>query len=278
MTQHGRDQLYEDWHQFFTAQQGQDLPAEEVVQLVRGGDYGWPKCYFDNSQQKLVLAPEYGGDGGKKVGVCSEKKGPAAVFPGHWRQTISNFIMQRLSGRLSGRSLHRLPRFVEIGAGSPGRLQRSLPALRRRQGLWSLRGLRRWLRRSRKGTWKGHLPAIGSRRGTGRRALHHRRCARAHLARNLQRRPQRRRRGGSSACRNRCDPRLTPCRRKAFIRMPASRRLQARPRSRLRWAAASSSARSAVRHAPVATERTPRAPQWEPISPAGKWLWSDWKP
>jgi hypothetical protein len=35
-----------------------------VFLLGRGVDYGWPKCYFDGLQQKLVLAPEYGGDGG----------------------------------------------------------------------------------------------------------------------------------------------------------------------------------------------------------------------
>ena len=54
------------------------------MHLEQGGDYGWPECYFDNFQKKLVLAPEYGGDGGKKVGVCAEKKGPVAFFPAHW--------------------------------------------------------------------------------------------------------------------------------------------------------------------------------------------------
>ena len=36
------------------------------------------------TQQKLVLAPEYGGDGGKAVGPCAQKRGPVAVFPAHW--------------------------------------------------------------------------------------------------------------------------------------------------------------------------------------------------
>ena len=57
VTQHGRDQLYEDWPKLYTPEQGHDLPAEEVVQLKPGGDYGWPECYFDGNQQKLVLAP-----------------------------------------------------------------------------------------------------------------------------------------------------------------------------------------------------------------------------
>jgi len=83
-TQHGRDQLAENWPKLYTPQQGQNLPAEELLKIEQGRDYGWPECYFDGTQQKLVLAPEYGGDGGKTVGVCASKQGPAAFFPAHW--------------------------------------------------------------------------------------------------------------------------------------------------------------------------------------------------
>lgn len=83
-TQHGRDQLFEDWPHLYTPEQGQNLPAEELVQLERGADFGWPDCYFDALQQKLVLAPEYGGDGGQKIGICAQKQPPAAAFPAHW--------------------------------------------------------------------------------------------------------------------------------------------------------------------------------------------------
>jgi len=84
VTQHGRDQLHEDWPEFFTPQQGYELPAEEIVQLKKGADYGWPECYYDPQRKKLVLAPEYGGDGGKKIGVCTDRQEPAAAFPAHW--------------------------------------------------------------------------------------------------------------------------------------------------------------------------------------------------
>lgn len=83
-TQHGRDQLYENWPKLYNAGQGQNLPAEELLRIERGADYGWPGCYYDNVQQKLVLAPEYGGDGGKAVGACASKTGPIAFFPAHW--------------------------------------------------------------------------------------------------------------------------------------------------------------------------------------------------
>jgi glucose/arabinose dehydrogenase len=83
-TQHGRDQLSEDWPQLYTQAKGQSLPAEELVELHEGADFGWPKCYFDGDQGKLVLAPEYGGDGGKTVGHCAQKQAPVAFFPAHW--------------------------------------------------------------------------------------------------------------------------------------------------------------------------------------------------
>jgi glucose/arabinose dehydrogenase/mono/diheme cytochrome c family protein len=83
-TQHGRDQLSQNWPNLYQPKQGAELPAEELLRVEQGGDYGWPECYFDDKQNKLVLGPEYGGDGGKKVGVCAEKKPPIASFPAHW--------------------------------------------------------------------------------------------------------------------------------------------------------------------------------------------------
>jgi glucose/arabinose dehydrogenase/mono/diheme cytochrome c family protein len=82
-TQHGRDQLRENWPQFYTAEQGANEPAEELLQLERGADFGWPYCYYDYSMKRLVLAPEYGGDG-KGIGLCAEKREPVAAFPAHW--------------------------------------------------------------------------------------------------------------------------------------------------------------------------------------------------
>jgi glucose/arabinose dehydrogenase/cytochrome c5 len=83
-TQHGRDQLHEDWPELYTAQQGFELPAEEMMILKEGAAYGWPMCYFDSTQKKLMLGPEYGGDGGKKVGGCANTEPPVASFPAHW--------------------------------------------------------------------------------------------------------------------------------------------------------------------------------------------------
>jgi glucose/arabinose dehydrogenase len=83
-TQHGRDQLWENWPKLYTPDQGHNEPAEELVRLQQGADFGWPECYYDYDQKKLVLAPEYGGDGGKTQGVCAQKQPPVAAFPAHW--------------------------------------------------------------------------------------------------------------------------------------------------------------------------------------------------
>lgn len=48
-----------------------------------GGNFGWPYCYFDYAQQKLLLNPEYGGDG-KTVGRCSAFTLPVMSYPAHW--------------------------------------------------------------------------------------------------------------------------------------------------------------------------------------------------
>src|ERR1700733_11815648 len=84
VTQHGRDQLHANWPDLYKPEEEATQPAETLLRLSQGGDYGWPKCYYDAVQEKLVLAPEYGGDGGKKVGVCASKTAPVAAFPAHW--------------------------------------------------------------------------------------------------------------------------------------------------------------------------------------------------
>jgi glucose/arabinose dehydrogenase/mono/diheme cytochrome c family protein len=84
VTQHGRDQLRANWPALYEPEQEATLPSEELLVLKANGDYGWPQCYHDAFQQRLVLAPEYGGDGGKAIGLCANKLAPLAVFPAHW--------------------------------------------------------------------------------------------------------------------------------------------------------------------------------------------------
>jgi glucose/arabinose dehydrogenase len=78
---HGRDQLGDNWG--FSAEVNANNPAEELVRVGQGDDFGWPYCYYSNEHRKKVLAPEYGGDG-EKVGRCASAKDPLLAFPGHW--------------------------------------------------------------------------------------------------------------------------------------------------------------------------------------------------
>lgn len=94
VTQHGRDQLYANWPALYKPEEEATLPSEEVLLLRQGGDYGWPECYYDPYQSKLVLAPEYGGDGGHAVGVCAGKIGPVAALPAHWAPNAMTFYNQ----------------------------------------------------------------------------------------------------------------------------------------------------------------------------------------
>jgi glucose/arabinose dehydrogenase len=83
VVQHGRDQLLQNWGKVFNERQSAENPAEELLRVLEGDDFGWPYCFYSNDEKKKVLAPEYGGDG-KEVGRCAGKKGPVYAFPGHW--------------------------------------------------------------------------------------------------------------------------------------------------------------------------------------------------
>jgi glucose/arabinose dehydrogenase len=82
-TQHGRDQLGQNWPKLFTLEQSAEKPSEEFFRLSEGVDYGWPYCYHDAELGHRVLAPEYGGDG-KNLERCKDKKEPLVAFPAHW--------------------------------------------------------------------------------------------------------------------------------------------------------------------------------------------------
>ncbi|HKO80101.1 MAG TPA: PQQ-dependent sugar dehydrogenase [Chitinophagaceae bacterium] len=81
--QHGRDQLSFLFPDLFTDSMSAELPAEEFFRVKQGSDFGWPYCYYDQIQNKKVLAPEYGGNG-QTTGRCDGVEKPILAFPGHW--------------------------------------------------------------------------------------------------------------------------------------------------------------------------------------------------
>ncbi|MEO6187278.1 MAG: PQQ-dependent sugar dehydrogenase [Ginsengibacter sp.] len=80
---HGRDDLDRLFPNLYTEDQRVNLPAEEMLLIKKGDDFGWPYCYYDGQQKLKVQSPEYGGDG-KKIGDCGMKKTPIYAFPAHW--------------------------------------------------------------------------------------------------------------------------------------------------------------------------------------------------
>jgi len=83
VVQHGRDQLGASWHTLFNDEQSAEKPAEEMLAVDQGDDFGWPYCYYDGQLGRKVLAPEYGGDG-QTAGRCADKEDPVVAFPAHW--------------------------------------------------------------------------------------------------------------------------------------------------------------------------------------------------
>jgi glucose/arabinose dehydrogenase len=94
--QHGRDMLFENWPQFFTAEEDAVLPSEELVRIGRNSDNGWPYCYHDAvDQNRKVLAPEYGGNGEIVAGGpginCANFSQPLVTFGAHWAPNGMHF-------------------------------------------------------------------------------------------------------------------------------------------------------------------------------------------
>ncbi len=82
VVQHGRDQLSQFFPDIYDDTDNAELPAEEFFLVTEGDDFGWPYCYYDEFQNKKVLAPEYGGNG-EIQDRCENKKDPIMAFPGH---------------------------------------------------------------------------------------------------------------------------------------------------------------------------------------------------
>jgi len=79
-----RDAIDQYWPENFKPEDNQNRPAEPMYRVDAAGDnFGWPYCFYDYTLSKLLLNPEYGGDG-KQAGRCTQFKNPIAAFPAHW--------------------------------------------------------------------------------------------------------------------------------------------------------------------------------------------------
>jgi glucose/arabinose dehydrogenase len=78
-----RDEIDVLFPQYFTSEDNNEGPAEGMYRIDAGLNFGWPYCFFDYRQKKLLLNPEYGGDG-KTQGRCTNFSPPIVAFPAHW--------------------------------------------------------------------------------------------------------------------------------------------------------------------------------------------------
>ncbi len=78
-----RDSLDTLYPEHFTVDDNVNRPLEPLLLVKQGSVFGWPYCFFDGKTNKMILAPEYGGDG-KEIGRCAQFEAPVAAFPAHY--------------------------------------------------------------------------------------------------------------------------------------------------------------------------------------------------
>jgi glucose/arabinose dehydrogenase len=86
-----RDSLDQLWPDQFTAKDNETRPAEPMYRVDKAGEnFGWPYCFYDYTLKKMLLNPEYGGDG-KTTGRCTQFSEPIVAFPAHWAPVAVTF-------------------------------------------------------------------------------------------------------------------------------------------------------------------------------------------
>lgn len=91
LAMNSRDSLDTMFPALFTPEENQNRPLEPLLQVDEGDVFGWPYCFHDGLTGKMILAPEYGGDG-KAIGRCAQYEAPVAGFPAHYAPVDLQFF------------------------------------------------------------------------------------------------------------------------------------------------------------------------------------------
>jgi len=75
---HGRDNTHRFWPDLVSADDDDHI-ADEMHQINKLTDFGWPYTYFDGARNVRLISPEYGGDG-KKSSPPGSYSSPVLTF------------------------------------------------------------------------------------------------------------------------------------------------------------------------------------------------------
>ena len=135
---HNRDGLDTTWPGQFTAEQNAEWPAEYLLKIADGANFGWPYCFYNNAEGKLVTNP---GVRRRRQEDRSLRRVHAADgrVPGHWAPndvlfyTGTQFPQQYQGGAFVAfhGSWNRAPlpmagynvTFVPFAGGKPGKYE-----------------------------------------------------------------------------------------------------------------------------------------------------------
>ena len=90
-----RDQIDILYPDHFSAEDNNDGPAEGMYRADQGLDFGWPYCYFDFRQQKMLLSARNMAATARRMRAAPNSHRRSPAFPPHWAPVDVMFYQAR---------------------------------------------------------------------------------------------------------------------------------------------------------------------------------------
>ena len=187
VTQHGRDQLHEDWPELYTAKQGWELPC-------RGGDD--PEAGRQlrlavlllrrRSRRSSCWRRNMAATAARRSAGCDTLDGPVAAFPAHWAPNdLKIYKGTQFPKAYQGGAFIAFHGSWNRAPGPQGGYNVVFQPLADGKASGDYVVFADGFAGPKKEPARRRASSLGSRRRTRRCALHHRRQGRPHLARDL---------------------------------------------------------------------------------------------